>query len=175
LADASEQGAPKDYAKSGYDLGHMAPNEDFAWDAGEQKDTFSMANVAPQVPGLNRQGWERLEEDVRAWALTRGELQVYVGPIYGETSKTIGADKLPIPSAFYKIVLDRQTGEEVGFIMPNKPIKKGAAQPWHAAIATIEDRANISLPRPPDALENSKAWPADLVGWRRAHNTACKK
>ena len=175
LAAPSEQGNPKDYAKSGYDLGHMAPNEDFAWDADEQRDTFSMANVAPQAPGLNRQGWERLEEDVRAWALTRGDLQVYVGPIYGETPKTIGADKLSVPSAFYKIVVDRQTGEEVGFIMPNKSIKKGAAQPWRAAIETIEDRANISVPKPPEASESSIAWPADLAGWRAAHSTACKK
>jgi DNA/RNA endonuclease G (NUC1) len=102
-------------------------------------------------------------------------LQVYVGPIYSETPKTIGADKLPVPSAFYKIVVDRQTGEEIGFIMPNKPIKKGAAQPWHAAIATIEDRANISLPGPPNASEIATAWPADLAGWRTAHDAICKK
>lgn len=173
LADASEQGTPNDYAKSGYDLGHMAPNEDFAWDAGEQRDTFSMANVAPQVPGLNRQGWERLEEDVRGWALTRGDLQVYVGPIYSETPKTIGVDKLPVPSVFYKIVVDRQTGEEIGFMLPNKVIKKGAVQPWHAAMATVEDKANISLPEPPNASEGSVAWTEDLQVWRAAHKSAC--
>ena len=76
LAPAEDQGRLVDYKNSGYDLGHMAPNQDFAWSKAEQRESFSFVNVAPQLPGLNRQGWERGEEFVRAWANERGDLEV---------------------------------------------------------------------------------------------------
>jgi len=60
-----------DYDHSGYDKDHMAPAVDFALDAAEKSDSFSMANMAPQLPGLNRAEWEHLEETVRAWAFAR--------------------------------------------------------------------------------------------------------
>jgi transposase len=65
LAPAEDQGRASDYARSGYDLGHMAPAEDFAWCKTLEHEKFSMANVEPQLPGLNRQGWERIEEIAR--------------------------------------------------------------------------------------------------------------
>ena len=46
---------PSDYDNSGYDKGHQAPAEDFAWNKDTEYDSFSMANMAPQKPGLNRQ------------------------------------------------------------------------------------------------------------------------
>jgi endonuclease G len=173
LAPPEAQGRPVDYAHSGYDLGHMAPNEDFAWSRSEQHDTFSMANVNPQLPGLNREGWERLEEDVRAWALQRGDLQVYVGPIYG-VSQTIGPDALPVPAAFFKVVVDHRTGEAVGFIMPQQSIPKGSVEPWRAPISDIQRRARVTLPMPSNLSESREAWPADLANWRRQHAEACR-
>src|SRR5690348_1945306 len=106
LAPSEEQGTVRDYHGSGYDLGHMAPNQDFAWDKAEQRATFSMVNVAPQRPGLNRDEWELLEEYVRAWALERGSLIVYVGPVLSSGDPTIGPDHVDVPSAFWKLVID---------------------------------------------------------------------
>lgn len=174
LAPPEDQGKPSDYSKSGYDLGHMAPNEDFAWDKGEQRDSFSMANVAPQLPGLNRQGWERLEEDVRAWARTGGDVEVYVGPL-ASSKGTIGKDKLPIPAGFFKVVVDRKTGDVAAFIMPQKAIAKGDAQPWLVTVADVQQQAHIKLPLPSNAKPITTAWAADLAGWRKAHAAACAK
>jgi endonuclease G, mitochondrial len=50
-----KRATPDDYSGSGFDQGHQAPAQDFAWSAGTMKDSFSMANMAPQLPGLNRQ------------------------------------------------------------------------------------------------------------------------
>jgi hypothetical protein len=57
LAPLEDQGRASDYARTGYDLGHMAPAEDFAWSKTRKRETFSMANIEPQLLGLNRQGW----------------------------------------------------------------------------------------------------------------------
>lgn len=65
---AAHRAEPADYRRSGYDRGHQAPAEDFAWSRVEMRDSFSMANMAPQLPRLNRAEWKRLEEMVRAWA-----------------------------------------------------------------------------------------------------------
>ena len=174
LAPGAVQGKPSDYAHSGYDLGHMAPNEDFAWSKNEQRDTFTMANVNPQLPGLNRQGWERLEEDVRAWALQRGRLQIYVGPIYGGTS-TIGADALPVPAAFFKVVVDRKANSVMGFIMPQAAVRKGLPDQWRSSVFAIEQRAGVSLPLPEQFHEDAITWTADLSAWRKKHASACQK
>jgi endonuclease G len=95
---ATRRASPADYDHSGYDKGHMAPAEDFALDPTEMSDSFSMANMAPQIPGLNRAEWEHLEETVRAWAFARGELIVFVGPVIRDHPQTIGADHVAVPS-----------------------------------------------------------------------------
>ena len=55
----------KDYSHSGYDRGHMAPAEDFAYSDSLEKLTFSYYNCVPQVPKLNRGVWKKYETKVR--------------------------------------------------------------------------------------------------------------
>lgn len=196
LVPPQDQAKPSDYRGSGYDLGHLANNEDFAWDKQEQAETFEMTNVSPQLPGLNRAGWERLEEDSRAWALTRGDLEVFVGPIFNppkdpdepflqnlHAKGSIGADKIPVPVAFFKVVIDRKTGESMGFVMPQKAIPKGEPTKWRVLIGNIESYADVIIPMPRNSSGTALAtdaplnatWPADLSGWRTAHRKACHK
>jgi endonuclease G len=174
-APTADQASLSDYRRSGYDLGHMAPNQDFAWSKSEQKETFSFANVSPQLPGLNRQGWERGEEMVRAWALKRGDVEVYVGPIVGDHDGIIGDDAVDVPTAFYKVVIDRHTGEAVGFVMPQRNVAKGFLEPYRTSLADIAQRAHVSLPLPDHTLEAGAIWPADLAAWKRAHQRMCRK
>ena len=175
LAPADDQARLSDYHGSGYDLGHMAPNQDFAWDKTEQTETFSFLNVAPQLPGLNRQGWERGEEIVRAWAYQRGDVEVYVGPILEAGDKTIGDHSVDVPAAFYKVVVDRRSSEAVGFVMPQNDIPKGPLDPFLARIQDIEQRAGVTLPLPGNVSEATTVWPADLKAVTAAHSDACSK
>jgi endonuclease G, mitochondrial len=172
LAPAEDQGRASDYAGSGYDLGHMAPAEDFAWNERLERDTFSMANVAPQLPGLNRQGWERLEEITRAEACVRGEVYVFTGPIFAASyfeAKTIGADKLPVPVAFFKVVIDTQD-HILAFLAPQQDLAKGDAERTEASLVDVEKAAGFHFPLPetteqmvvphapdPDVLERYRA------------------
>jgi endonuclease G len=164
-----------DYEGSGYDRGHLAAAQDFAWDLGRMRDSFSMANMTPQVPGLNQKQWERLEETVRSWASDRKELIVYVGPIVLNPQRTIGRRHVVVPTAFWKVIMDRSRGEALAFIMPQEDIAKGRLEPWQASIDSIERAAGIKLPLPPglDATAIPKLWVTDLAVWRRKKEERC--
>lgn len=174
---AGHRARPADYAKTGYDIGHQAPAQDFGWDDDEMSDSFSLANMAPQLPGLNRMQWERLEESVRAWAWNRGDLLVYVGPVLHGGEPTIGPDHVAVPAAFWKVIVDTKTGEAIGFEMPQQSIPKGDLTPWQKSVADIQQDAQVFLPLPATAThaaaETPTLWPADLSGWHKAHSAAC--
>lgn len=54
-----------DYAKSGYDRGHLANAEDFAYDCKLDEMTFRYYNCLPQSKVLNRGLWKQKEEEAR--------------------------------------------------------------------------------------------------------------
>jgi endonuclease G len=173
---AAARSTPSDYSRSGYDKGHMAPAEDFAWNAGELSDSFSMANMSPQIAGLNRQGWERLEEDVRAWAWTRGSLDIYVGPIMrpGETSVPDG--RVTVPTGFWKVIVDPAKHQALAFEMPQQAVAKASVGARNEkSIAAIEADAKIRLPLPSSISEAAKPalWPADLTRYRQHRQAVC--
>ena len=57
----------RDYARSGYDRGHLLPSADRDDTPSENRATFYLSNVSPQCAGLNRQIWRLLEEQERRW------------------------------------------------------------------------------------------------------------
>ena len=163
---------PGDYAKTGYDKGHQAPAEDFAWSADEMSDSFSMANMAPQRPGLNRQQWERLEETARAWAWQRGPLSIYVGPYVGGGGKKIGRDEIAVPEGFWKVLVDR-AGAALAFYKENRASPKGIHAPQLSSARVVAGMvAGYDLPV---AETGAALWPADLRGYRAARARACRR
>jgi endonuclease G, mitochondrial len=168
---------PADYRRSGYDQGHQAPADDFAWSVPQMHDSFSMANMTPQLPRLNRAEWERLEETVRAWAWERGALMIYVGPVLAATGKTIGADHVAVPLAFWKVIVDPARREAIAFVLPQANIPKGDLAPWVKTVAEVEKMAGIRLPLPDgiDASAVTALWPVNLKGWRASHKAACAR
>ncbi len=102
---------PEDYVRSGFDRGHMAPSGDMP-DAASQHASFSMANMVPQAPRLNRGAWERIESAVRDLAQDGGADGVYVvtGPMFrGRALQSLPAGEL-VPSAVFKAVLEPGVG-----------------------------------------------------------------
>lgn len=98
----------RDYAKSGYDMGHMTAAGD-AGSAQEQFETFSLANMTPQLPDLNRKAWRLMEESVRKQVLAEGDAWVVTGMVPG--TKTIG-NGVNVPSVIWKAV-KAKSGEAV--------------------------------------------------------------
>lgn len=57
-----------EYKHSGYDRGHLAPAEDFAYDYELLERTFNYVNVIPQEPKLNRGPWSKYERLIRNYS-----------------------------------------------------------------------------------------------------------
>jgi len=66
------------YTNSGYDRGHMAPNEDFNDTAENATLTFFIANAWPQLPSVNRGAWLRAENEGRRLALLHGRIRIVI-------------------------------------------------------------------------------------------------
>jgi DNA/RNA endonuclease G (NUC1) len=72
------------FHKSGFDRGHMAAAANYTSDD-EMHDTFSLLNVSPQYPIMNRVIWSRLEELVRRFAREKSSTHdtiVITGPLW---------------------------------------------------------------------------------------------
>jgi endonuclease G len=149
-----------DYAKSGYDIGHQANDGDMSWDVTVEHESFILSNMAPQLPGFNRGIWKKLEDQIRGWAIDRQHtLLVYVGPVYSEQDKTIGANKVVVAHAFYKIVVDTVTNEVMAFEFPHAP----SEQPLSTFLTTvqkIEQDTGLIFPLPANATFSTTLWPA---------------
>lgn len=164
-----ESAKPSDYEGTGYDKGHQDPAEENSWDVTVERDSFSMANMAPQVPGLNRQGWARLEETVRSWTAERGPLTVFTGPVLAG-SKTIGSG-VAVPSAFWKVIVDK-AGSVIAFQMPNAPVEQGPLDPYQVPLAEIEQQTGVRFPI--KTVEQGTMWPVDLATYQKQHEADCK-
>jgi endonuclease G len=167
---------PSDYAKSGYDLGHMSGYEDNAVSLAMGRDSFDVpTNFSPQVGGLNRQAWEEFEQDSRIWAFSYGDLDIIDGPIIGTAPQTIGIHKVAVPAAFWKVVYSEMKHQAVAIIMKNEPTPKGHLPMYVVSIADVERAAGISiaLPADIDRMHVVLPWDIDASGYAKAKKAAC--
>jgi endonuclease G len=99
---AAQRAELADYARSGYDRGHMAPNGDMP-DRDSQRDSFSLANIVPQDGENNRHLWAGIEGAVRKIAKRDGELYIVTGPAFlGSDLRKVG--NVLVPTHLYKLV-----------------------------------------------------------------------
>jgi len=150
---------PKDYTRSGYDRGHLAPAADMAFSKEAMKQSFLMSNISPQEPSFNRGIWRELEEQTRDWCLTSEHFYVVVGPVLTQRAKRrFGEDKaLAAPRSFYKILLDLRGADKkaVGFIMPNQK-SDAPLSDYMVSIDSIETLTGIDFfPELPDDWEEN--------------------
>jgi endonuclease G len=156
-----------DYKSTGYDRGHLAPAADFAWSLETMKESFFMSNMSPQTPGFNRGVWKELEEQVRDWAVEHKELYIVVGPLYRGKVATVGKNKVAIPTAYFKAILDISPPEvkAIGFIMPNAKSNE-EIEAFVVSLDEIEKQANLDLfPILPDALEKRLESKSEFKKW----------
>ena len=98
----SQRAELKDYARSGFDRGHLAPSANMPTRR-TQRESFSLANMVPQDRVHNRDIWAPIEQAVRKMASKEGELYVITGPAFLDANlKKVG--NVIVPSHMYKVV-----------------------------------------------------------------------
>ena len=137
---------PGDYRRSGYDRGHLAPAADMAFSVRTMADSFYMSNMSPQKPAFNRGIWKDLEALVRNFAITEGKIVVVTGPILPkEKTVTIGANKVTVPTHYYKVVFDLTPPQKmIAFILPNEGSNK-ALHEFSVSVDAVEKATGLDF------------------------------
>lgn len=108
-----------DYTNTGYDRGHLAPDASFDWSQESLDSTYSLANIIPQVPEVNRQMWVKAESYARAKAVEIFELNILNLVKYSTTPQQIGENNISISLGYYKILFNRDEEYEECFYYAN--------------------------------------------------------
>lgn len=144
----------KDYTRSGYDRGHMAPAADMKWSETAMHESFYMTNICPQLHSMNSGIWKAYEERGRKWATT-DTLWIVCGPIVGQNPKTIGENRVAVPTYFYKTFLKRHgdSFSALAILCPNVAERK-KMRDYVVPVDYIEEISGIDLyPALPDSIE----------------------
>lgn len=178
--NAPNSATPEEYASTGYDRGHAAPDGDLSWSQQVEYESFLMTNMYPQHGSLNRGIWKLLETSVRGWAVqTNQSYTIYVGAIYTGAEKRIGTGVV-VPETFYKIVINNNTGAVAGWLFPHKAPYGNLGNDltkFRAPINGIEQAAGVKFGFPSNARELPPGgeWPVNFGALTNAKRSKCGK
>jgi endonuclease G len=135
----SDRAELSDYERSGYDRGHMAPNANFATRAA-QAESFSLANMVPQVHENNAGVWAGIEEAARQLATEEGEIYVLTGPAFiGGNLKKIG--NVLVPTHVWKVVYSPTQQRAGAYLVTNDDTRDYAV----LSVSKLEKMVGLSL------------------------------
>ena len=97
-----------DYTNSGYDRGHLAPDAAFDWSDESLHAVYTLANIIPQAPQVNRNMWSQVEKYSRDKAVELGEIEVINVVKYGKEYKRIGKNQMAVSLGYYKVLYNKE-------------------------------------------------------------------
>ena len=115
---AADRSELSDYARSGFDRGHMSPNGDMP-DRVSQGESFSMANMVPQVHANNAGVWAGIEGAVRQLASRDGEVYVVTGPAFIGNQIDSLKGRVLVPTHLWKVVYRPAKDQAVAYLITN--------------------------------------------------------
>ncbi|HLO66378.1 MAG TPA: DNA/RNA non-specific endonuclease [Holophaga sp.] len=150
---------PRDYTGTGYSRGHLTPFAAIAYAFGRDaaRETFSMANMVPQLQGHNGGVWARLEEAVSGRRTAGGfspgltartaQIWVYTGPVLGE--QTMGGRPLPVPTALWKAAIWITPAGETracAWLIPHEEgLPAGSYQAYATTLKAVRERSGVDV------------------------------
>lgn len=167
LAVATKSAHWRNYKNSGYDRGHLCPAADREFSKSAYNETFLTSNISPQLHEFNAGIWNRLEQQVRQWALYYDGVFVITGGVLEDPQDVIGTEQVSVPRYFYKIIYDQSydTPKVAAFLMPHRE-ENGPLSSYQVTVDRIEALTSIDFfPALDDTLEArlestkvTKAW-----------------
>jgi endonuclease G len=155
----------EDYAGAGYDRGHLSPAADNTLSAEQMSQSFYLSNMAPQNSSQNRGSWRILEDRIRNIAREGRVLYVTVGTVYEPGYKVVG-NNLGIPQYLWKVVVDAETNNAIGFVFPNEPLPTSSLPSTITTIERIEQMTGLNFH--PNIQDNSfEVTEPDMLFWNK--------
>lgn len=165
-----------DYKNSGWDRGHMAPAADMKWSQQAMNESFYLSNICPQNHNLNAGDWRILEEKVRDLANHFKNVYIVCGPIVGKESLRIGANRVVVPKAFFKVLLCWNVGnwQAIGFVFDNAAGHRKLST-YAKTVDEIEAITNLDFfPLMTDSTQTAIESNFDLNSWLYFETNASK-
>ena len=135
----SDRAELSDYERSGFDRGHMAPNGNFATRKA-QAESFSLANMVPQVHESNAGVWAGIEGAARQMAKDEGEIYILTGPAFvGGNLKKIG--NVLVPTHVWKVIYSPAQQKAGAYLITNDDTRDYAV----VTVSKLEKMVGISL------------------------------
>lgn len=117
-------------------------------------ETFLLSNIVPQNPKHNRVVWKKLEDKIRNLVKLGNDIYVVTGTVYNANYKTIGASKVGVPNAMYKVVINNTNKSGIAFLIPNKAVDNNLYN-YAVSIRQIEEKTGVNFnPQLPKNLED---------------------
>jgi endonuclease G len=174
----------------GYVRGHNAPADDMRWSEDAERDSNYFSNISPQIGSkFNGSTWKSIENRVRTWAESRGDLTIIMGPVY-EPRDTLAAihdqpaterqvlyyvtdeSGVAVPTAFFKIIVDASDPQNplaLAYYIPHRSMESAADKDpdtWLTSIDRIEAATGLDLLSAlPDPVETSLEASTATSGW----------
>lgn len=149
---AKERAVLRDYARSGYDRGHLVSPSADSFSPESQEDTFLLSNMIPQDPDNNRHLHEGIESAVRKEAKKRGRLYVVTGTLYFGSELKRLKGRVIVPTGHYKCVMDPRRQEAGCYVEKNAPGMEYKV----ASVREVEELAGINIfPALSDAVKDT--------------------
>lgn len=122
----SDRSTLKDYAKSGFDRGHACPAQ-FRRGELAMDQSFSLGNMIPMTKASNQKTWNKnVETPTMKYVKnnSKGDVYIFTGPYYPENPKTIGPNRVWVPTYTWKVVYDSGTNKSWVFWIANDDVAK---------------------------------------------------
>ena len=171
-----------DYTGTGFSRGHQTMLSDMGYRYGTSgaNPTCYMTNIAPQMQDQNGGIWNALEEAATgAWNGTAwtnpglvwnaGRLWITTGPVFGANPATISAKNIPVPVAFYKVMVKEVNGvpKALAVVIQHQPAPATTDSPkFVTSIERLEQLTGLNLfPALPGTAPATFKTAVDVRGW----------
>ena len=145
-------------------------------DEASQQEAFSLANMVPQTPALDRGIWEYIEGAVRDLAERDGEIYVVTGAAYHGSDLQSFQGQVLVLTSTWKVVYDPRIGTSGAYVCKNiqdptcvlLPVVDIARVVGVASFPVLPENVKVTamqLPLPPDRHRHTVRLPAPREGW----------
>ena len=162
----------KDYYKSGYHRGHLAPAGSMRINEVSMDESFYMSNISPQKQKFNQGIWKKLENKVRIWSSMYDSLYVVTGPVLSRPIDVIGINNVTVPREFYKTLVGFKKNKikSIAFIIPNDESDESVYS-FSVSIDEVEEITGLDFYfNFTDSIENRIEANNDINAWLKMEN-----